>query len=152
MLEILQNLKIVKLINSIFVIKRIFFSISYILVFTSVPILNFSVLGSLSNIVSIYSIYFSIFTIITKLLSLFFPSHISPFKKRRKDFEISKFSPSICVWKQIRMVLQWSVLLNIKRDTKTSYAIVVIRLAAIAISDRIKVSTKIVIATTGNTT
>ena len=36
--------------NSILLAKRIFFSISYILVFTSVPILNFSVLGSLSKI------------------------------------------------------------------------------------------------------
>ena len=57
----------------------------------------------------------------------FFPSHISPFKKRRRDSEISKFSPSICVWKQIRIVLQWSVLLNIKRGTKTRVVIVVIR-------------------------
>ena len=64
--------------------KEYFFSISYILVFAYVPILNFSVLGSLSNIVSIYSIYFSIFTIITNLLSLFFSNPYIPLSKKKK--------------------------------------------------------------------
>ena len=72
--------------------------------------------------------------------------------KRRRNSEISKFSPSICVWKQIRIVLQWSVLLNIKRGTKTSAEIVEIRIVAKAIGDRINVTIIAEKATTDNTT
>ena len=83
----------------------------------------------ISNTYTVYIQYTFLFLLLLPICYLcFFPSHISPSKKRRRDFEISKFSPSICVWKQIRIVLQWSVLLNIKRGTKTSVVIVFIRI------------------------
>ena len=66
---------------------------------------NNSIVRNLSTEERISSIYFSIFTIITNLLSLSFSIFIStPIKKiikRKRDFEISKFSLPICVWEQI---------------------------------------------------
>lgn len=102
--------------------------------------------------VYIYSIFqfTNTYTFIIHILTLQLP--IKKYIKRRRNSEISKFSPSICVWKQIRIVLQWSVLLNIKRGTKTSEAIDDNMIAEIATGDRIIVPTKVAIATTDNTT
>ena len=71
---------------------------------------------------------------------------VSKYRQKERTLKFQSLSLCLCL-----DTIQWSVLLNPKRGTKTSVEIDVIRIVDIATGDRTKVFTIVVTATTDNT-